>query len=277
MALSFIARHARIVQQLFHAEDGRRFWAYPRRLLAVLTERPPEAARRAIVAMELGYNPDLVIRGRWDSLPAGAESRVAAALQELLGVESNGWLRFVDAPVLTLEMLADHVEWFRPHILWLDYIQRLRPSGRENRFEAVGEAVHALQRLAQAADVMVIVASQLKRRGDGVRDKFLPPHLEDFKLSGEIEELADVALGLFRPTRRLTREEERAVRFGERGMDEFAIPEAMALKVVKHRYWGESADRIVRLRVRSTGVTDWEPPPVPANAGDAWEEDRVPF
>ena len=56
-------------------------------------------------------------------------------------------------------------------------------------------------------------------------------------------------------------------------------PEARAAKVLKHRYWGDAADRLIRLRCRDGKVTDWDPPAPPVGAGDAWgaEEAGVPF
>jgi len=267
MALCWIQRHIEMVPML----TGQGFWDYPRRLLAVLTERPPIAARRSLVATQLGYQPDLVLRERWDLLPIGAETHVAEGLKVIQEVEQNGWLRLVDAAGPTIEVLASEIEAFQPNVIWLDYIQRIRPTGRQSRFDAVGEAVHYFQALAHEADAIVMIASQLKRRGDGVFDKYRPPFLEDFKLSGEIEELADVALGLFRPLRRLTAEEERAVRNGERGLEDFTMPEAMAIKVVKHRYWGDAADQIARLRCRQGVITDWDGVPLPVQAEESWE------
>jgi DnaB-like helicase C terminal domain len=280
LSLSWIAAHLDRVLLMLHAPAGGAgsFAAYPRRILACLTERSPIAARAGMAAAALGLEHDLVIRQRWDLLPAWAEARVADRLEWYQQAEHHGVVRWVDLARPTTEALAKEVEDFRPHIVWLDYLQRLRPSGREDRFAAVGEAVHYLQRLAQQVPLIAVVMSQLKRRGDGVFDKYRPPYLEDFKLSGEIEELADVALGLFRPLRRLTNEEERAVRNGERGLEDFTTPGMMAVKVVKHRYWGEAADRLIQLRVTNGLVTDWHMMPAPAAAGDAWEDnERAPF
>ncbi|GIW89967.1 MAG: hypothetical protein KatS3mg109_0399 [Pirellulaceae bacterium] len=257
LLLSWISRHVDRTMAIFRDGSAEGYWRWSRRLLAFLTERSPHAARVAMAAMRAGYAPDLVLRERWDDLPKGAQLLVQFHLEQIEYAERNGFLQFVDAASPSVTKILEECEKFKPDILIVDYIQRVRPVARQTKFEAISQLVSFLQWCAYKLRVLVIAASQLKRRGDGVFDKYRPPYLEDFKLSGEIEEAADVALGLFRPLRPMTMAEEKKVRRGDVGLENWIIPNAMAVKVLKHRYWGDAADRIARLKCTECGIENW--------------------
>lgn len=278
--LSLIDRHARRVVDLFGLPtgEGRPFWRYPRRLLAFLTERSPQVARASWAARQLGYSVDLVLRERWDSLPSGAAERVARALQRITWVERQGWVRFVDASSPTIEVITKAVERHEPHILMFDYLQRIRPARNQSKLEALGELIRLFELLTTQADMLVIASSQLGRRGQEAFALYRPPHLEDFKGSGEIEESADLAIGLYRHLTRMTAKQEREVRAGHLGLDGFVVRNSMLVKVVKHRYWGEAADRRIQLWCDAARIADWtdrgpQSAPPPLGAGDAWESE----
>jgi hypothetical protein len=254
------------------------------RVLCFWTERSVDLAYWTWACLRAGLPLDLAIKGEWESLPSGAEEHIRTDVRLLQYWDREqasgreGWIQFASQERPTVSQLLGEVEALGPQVLVLDYIQRLKAERRQTRFDAIAEAANALQQLAVQRGMLVVVGSQLKRRGDGVFDKYLPPHLEDFKLSGEIEENADVALGLYRPLRRMTAKEQKAVRFGEMGLDAWKIPNTMAIKTLKHRYWGDAADRIVRVQCRDGQITDEDgfDAPAPLGAGDAWEE-RPPF
>jgi len=250
------------------------------RALCFWTERSLELAYWTWAALRFGLPLDAVVKGHWAELPDGAEAALTTEREQLRwrAYESESWIRFAQEERPTVADVVGAVEAMKPNVLVLDYLQRIKPAPRQTKFEAIGEAATVLQQLAVQHGLLVVVGSQLKRRGDGVFDKYLPPHLEDFKLSGEIEENADIALGLYRPTKRMTHKDKQAIRDGQEDISAWAYPNTMAVKVLKHRYWGEAADRIVRVRCQDGQVRDAEftPSGAPTWAGDAYEE-PAPF
>ena len=249
------------------------------RALCFWIERAVELSYWTWAALRAGVGLDAVVKGHWDILPAGAHAALDLDREQLLwrAHESESFIRFADQERPTVADVVAAVERHKPNVLVLDYLQRIKPEPRQTKFEAIGEAATVLQQLAVRQGVLVVVGSQLKRRGDGVFDKYLPPHLEDFKLSGEIEENADVALGLYRPLKRMTHKEKEEVRDGLVDLSAWSYPNTMAVKVLKHRYWGEAADRLVRVQCQDGRITD--APRLggpPLESGDAWEE-RAPF
>jgi replicative DNA helicase len=279
-ALNWLDNHARAVERTF-AQDAEAAMAMPRRALVFLTERTADVARMSWAAMRLGYEVDDVLCERWDQLPVRAEVQLAKELAWIATIERQGWVEFVDEARPTVSVMGNTVADAEPHIVLFDYIQKVKAEPRQTRFDAVSEAAEMFQTMAVRLGLLVIVTSQLKRRGDGVFDKYRPPHLEDFKLSGEIEEVADVALGLYRPLARMMAKEERDIRQGLQDLERFKIHDTTAIKVLKHRYRPSAADRIIFVEHKHGQLRDKQRdvPQPSSNAGDAWEpdEDRLPF
>jgi hypothetical protein len=252
---------------------------YPRRVALFMTERSPEVSRVCWACLKLGYDADAALSENWEELPVGAQEKIDAAVRVIQNIERNGWVTFVPGGRLTVGEIGDAVADIEPHIVIFDYVQRVKPLPKQTRWDAVAEAAALFQQMAVELGRIVIVASQLKRRGDGVFDKYRPPHLEDFKLASDIEEMADVAIGLYRPLKKITAKEERAIRGGQDDLENFKIEDTMAIKVLKHRYRGPAADRILFVTCKDSRITDKERPNLPpVDAGDAWEEDAgVPF
>ena len=283
--LCWLDRHIRAVERAF-ARDGDRFWRMPRRVAAFLTERSPQVTRLSWAALRLGYNVDAVTAEAWEDLPADAQATVDRELLWIDHIERQGWVTFFDVARPTVAAIGDAIadealayDGAGPQVALFDYIQRIRPEGRQTKFDAVAEAAHLFQTLAVQLRLVVLVASQLKRKGDGVFDKYRPPNLDDFKLSGDIEEVADVALGFFRPLQKMTAKQERAVRAGVIDLEQFKVHDVMAIKVIKHRWRGPANDRIIWVQ-HVDGRIENMPATPPQGAGDAWEaevEHAVPF
>lgn len=244
----------------------------PRTVLAFWTERAPEVAYRTWVALRLGLDEDAVLRNAWDELPREAREAIETELL-LLGYEDER-IYFSELAHPTLRQLLETVttterRMGKLDVVIFDFLQKIRPEGRQTRFEAWAEAATTLQELAVKRELVVVAGSQLRRQDDQVFDKYRPPHLSGYKGASEIEENADVALGLFRPLRRMTAKEERAVRNGELDLEAFKEHDVMAIKVLKHRYRGPAADRIVKVRCEHGWVLDYEQQGVD---GYGWEE-----
>ena len=80
--------------------------------------------------------------------------------------------------------------------LYVDYIQRLRGSGRERRHEDVGDVVRGLKGIARDLEIPVVALAQVNRSVEARGDK--RPLPGDLKDSGEIEQEADEILMLYR-------------------------------------------------------------------------------
>jgi replicative DNA helicase len=246
----------------------------PLKVLCFWTERAAALSYLTWGAMRAGLSLDATVKGQLSPDVSAELQADVRRLEYLDDLESRSWVRFADLERPTVADMVAAVETRRPDILIFDYLQRIKPESRQSKFDAIGEAATVLQQLAVRHKALVVVGSQLKRRGDGAFDKYRPPHLEDFKLSGEIEENADLAIGLFRPLRRMTMREEADVRTGAVDLSAWTMPDTMAVKVLKHRYWGDAADRMVKVCCKDGRVTDlaqsWRTPPI-HEVGDAWE------
>jgi replicative DNA helicase len=80
-------------------------------------------------------------------------------------------------------------------LLAIDYIQLLAERG-DNQTAELGRIIRALKLLANDLQICVVVASQLNRLVEMREDKH--PILSDLRQSGNIEEDADVVIGLYR-------------------------------------------------------------------------------
>lgn len=251
--LSFVNRHMEMLSRLDEAD----YAVTPKTMQIFLTERKPDIALWSWAALRAGCDEDSVLMRDWDSLPDGSEKRVNDELDWLKAWYDKGIIEFVDMPRPTTKDVESHVSSRWADIVIFDHIQRIKEGPGQNKFTAVSEAAHMFQSIASDMVKIVLVMSQLKRRGDGVFDKYRPPHLEDFKLAGEIEEDADVALGLFRPlNNEMTNDDFKKIRDGQMDLERFKVRDTMAIKVLKHRYKGRAADQIVRVGVVNGRVED---------------------
>ena len=80
----------------------------------------------------------------------------------------------------------------------IDYIQLMQSDNRyqQDKREKIGEISTGLKRLALKYDVPIIVLAQLSRALEARPDK--RPILSDLKESGDLEQDADVVIGLYR-------------------------------------------------------------------------------
>lgn len=218
-------------------------------ILSCWTERARPAALVSLTALVEGLDEDLALREVWDQLPHDAERRLTERVRVLSGEDhEHPGFPILDLAVPTADEIAAALDQYRPHAFLLDYLQKVRPVRGQTTFDAWLAAMAHCACYAAAGNT-VIVTSQLKRKGDGVFDKYRPPFMEDFKGGGAIEEAANVALGLFRPLKPMTARDEREVRSGRVGLDAWQQPGVMAIKVLKHTFWGPAADRLVRVRI----------------------------
>lgn len=260
-----------LVQNLFW-HLGRQMEGTPI-VLSAWTERARPAALMSIASLIEGYDEDRALRRAWDELPDGAREKLQARLRDFENARES--YPIINRACPTSDEIAEALERYQPTVFLLDYLQKVRPTNRQTTFDAwLATMTHCTEYAASGGTV--VIGSQLKRKGDGVFDKYRPPFMEDFKGGGAIEEGANLALGLYRPLRRMTGQEEREVKAGREDLEKWKQHGVMAIKVLKHTFWGSAADRIVRVRVeKNRRVVNYEDAPV--SAGDAWEQEDVPF
>jgi hypothetical protein len=222
---------------------------------------------------------DAVLCERWEDLPQDGKKSLKAELDRIERAEKAGWVTFVPGGHHTLGELGDTVADIKPHVVIYDYVQRIKPDPGQRRWDAVSAAALLFQQMAVELNLLVLVTSQLKRRGDGALDKYKPPHLEDFKLASDIEEVSQVALGLYRPLIKMTAKDERAVRMGQKDLEDFKVRDTMGIKVLKHTFRGPAADQIIHVTHEAGRLKDKDRPArePPLGRGDAWEGEEVPF
>ncbi|MCW5731198.1 MAG: replicative DNA helicase [Alphaproteobacteria bacterium] len=95
-------------------------------------------------------------------------------------------------------------------LIVIDYLQLMRPSGRQrtdNRVQEITEITQGLKALAKELNVPVLALSQLSRAVESRDDK--RPQLSDLRESGSIEQDADVVMFVFREEYYLARREPR--------------------------------------------------------------------
>jgi replicative DNA helicase len=105
-----------------------------------------------------------------------------------------------DTPALPISQVAARARRLkRTHgldVLFVDYLQLLRGSSKENRVQEVSEITQGLKAIAKELNIPVVALSQLSRQVESRDDK--RPQLADLRESGSIEQDADVVMFVFR-------------------------------------------------------------------------------
>ncbi|MFN3282271.1 MAG: replicative DNA helicase, partial [Tabrizicola sp.] len=105
-----------------------------------------------------------------------------------------------DTPALPISQVAARARRLkRTHgldVLFIDYLQLLKGSSKDNRVQEVSEITQGLKAIAKELNIPVIALSQLSRQVESRDDK--RPQLSDLRESGSIEQDADVVMFVFR-------------------------------------------------------------------------------
>lgn len=83
----------------------------------------------------------------------------------------------------------------QPMVAFVDYLQIVEHRGR-SQAEEYGEVAEALKNAARELGITVVTLSQLNRQCEARQNK--RPTLSDVRGSGEIEQVADIVMGLYR-------------------------------------------------------------------------------
>ncbi len=165
------------------------------RCLTVLLESTMQDFAMKIVCAEAGVDP----RRAWDGDLAEDELDRFEAAAEMVSL----WpCLLVDRGVHRVSDVALHARAAAREggldLIAVDYIQLLGAGRRmDSRAREVGEVARELKKLAVDLGAAVLVASQMNRASEEREDK--RPTLADARESGELEQVADVVLGIYRP------------------------------------------------------------------------------
>ena len=88
-------------------------------------------------------------------------------------------------------------------LLVVDYLQLIQKnSGRSDTMDTVvGRIIEALKRLAEEANIPVLVISQMNRNSENRVEKGCKPEIHDLRDSGSIEQVADCIIFVYNPYR----------------------------------------------------------------------------
>jgi replicative DNA helicase len=122
------------------------------------------------------------------------------ALDKVRGVQGNGQIHLTSHLHRPSEIVAQTRQLQKTHgcgLLIIDYLQLLRPDGREqNREREVASIGDALKDAAISLDIPVMALVQLSRAPEGRPDR--RPALSDLRDSGTLEQTADIVAFLYR-------------------------------------------------------------------------------
>ena len=111
---------------------------------------------------------------------------------------------FIPAEGMTVAEIRTHALAKRFDVIFIDYVQLLRPTVRGERRDQMQDVSMALKSLSVSTNLVVVALAQLRRPENESRMKI--PTLADLKESGQFEQDADAVLlmGLVEPTNDLS-------------------------------------------------------------------------
>ena len=107
-------------------------------------------------------------------------------------------LHLVEAAGMTVRDIQAYALARKFDIIYVDYLQLIRASGRMSRYDQVTEISQDLHRMAQKHKITVVALSQLSRAEKMKDGTVRSPTLSDLRESGQIEQDADVVLFIYR-------------------------------------------------------------------------------
>jgi replicative DNA helicase len=108
----------------------------------------------------------------------------------------SGRLFIMDTATTTAQ-IWQKVNHDRPDIIFIDHLRCLKDTHGENENKRQGYITQALKEIAKEFNIPVVCAAQLNRNIESRQDKI--PTLADLRDSGEIEENADLIVGMSAP------------------------------------------------------------------------------
>lgn len=144
---------------------------------------------RRIVANITAIDSNIIKYGECNSYQLEMINRVQEMpeLQNLVVIEGSQ----------TISDIARHIQSDKPDIVFLDYLQKIKPDGNSDLYTAVTKASNGLKEISQMQHVPIIAMAQLSRPDSHKAGK--RPSLPDLRQSGEIEQDASIVGFIHRP------------------------------------------------------------------------------
>lgn len=105
-------------------------------------------------------------------------------------------LHLIEAQGMTVRDIQAYALAARFEVIYIDYLQLIRPGQKASRYDAVTQISMDLHTLAGKHKITVVALSQLSRPEK--EKKRRPPVLADLRESGQIEQDADIVLFIYR-------------------------------------------------------------------------------
>lgn len=105
-------------------------------------------------------------------------------------------LRVDDNPGHTTDTIWQDCAAWRPDVVFVDHLRLVKDKIGDNENKRQGYVAQRLKEMAKSLNCSVVIAAQLNRGVEDRNDK--RPMLSDLRDCGEIEEVADVVLGMYR-------------------------------------------------------------------------------
>lgn len=106
-------------------------------------------------------------------------------------------LEIVDAVGMTAQDIISYARYRRYDVIYIDYIQLIRPTSGKTRTEEVSGISIALHTGARSAGITVVALSQLSRP-EKTGGKVRAPRMRDLRESGQLEQDADAIMLLYK-------------------------------------------------------------------------------
>lgn len=117
-------------------------------------------------------------------------------LQRYIAKRKGMPLQVVDQPYISVEKIISHCRINRPKVIFVDYAQLIEPTNNKlAREQQVAHITRSLKVAAKSLRMIVVVASQLRRK----QDENALPLISDLRESGAAEQDADIVILLHRP------------------------------------------------------------------------------
>lgn len=126
-----------------------------------------------------------------NQLNSQENNEITSAIEKI----SNFDLTIVDTSA-DIEQIKEHIESIKPEIVFIDYLQLIKLPNDVERDFAISNFMKELKVIAKQNNCIVFITSQLSRKVE--RRDFKWPMLCDLKESGNLEDISDVVLFVYR-------------------------------------------------------------------------------
>lgn len=116
-------------------------------------------------------------------------------IKTVLDIISNFDLSIFD-DTYKIEEILSRIETEKPEYVFIDYLQLIDIPRKKQRSEAIANIILDLKKIAKQNNCIVFINSQLSRALESRCDK--RPILSDLKESGDIENISDVVMFIYR-------------------------------------------------------------------------------